>query len=54
LALGCVESKWEVSALVKYTVISLSSLVTTPVVYDIKIRRTRLTRILFGMTPKQS
>jgi len=41
--------QWQVSALVKYLVISLSSLIVTLVLYDIGIRRTRLTRFLFGM-----
>jgi len=45
--------QWEVNALFKYIVISLSALVVTLVVYDIGIRRTKLTRFLFGMRPKK-
>jgi hypothetical protein len=41
--------QWEVNALIKYIVVSLSALVVTLVVYDIGIKRTRLTRFLFGM-----
>jgi hypothetical protein len=44
--------QWEINALIKYLVISLSALVVTLVVYDIGIRRTNLTRFLFGMRPK--
>jgi hypothetical protein len=44
---------WQTSPLVKYIVITLSSLVVTLVLYDIGVRRTRLTRFLFGMRPKR-
>ncbi len=44
--------QWEVSVLVKYIVTTLSSLVVTLVLYDVGVRRTRLTRSLFGMRPK--
>ena len=44
---------WEVSVLVKYIVITLSSLVVTLLLYDIGVRRTRLTRFLFGMKPEK-
>jgi hypothetical protein len=43
--------QWQVNALVKYLVIVLATLVVTLVVYDIAVRRTRLTRFLFGMKP---
>ncbi|WP_405607356.1 MULTISPECIES: hypothetical protein [unclassified Streptomyces] len=35
--------------LVKYTVIVVTSLVLTVAAYDILVRRTRVTRFLFGM-----
>jgi hypothetical protein len=38
--------------LLKYVVISLSTLVITLVVYDVGVRRTRLTRFLFGTKQK--
>jgi hypothetical protein len=41
--------QWPASALVKYMVISLASFAVTLAVYDIGIRRTGLTRFLFGM-----
>jgi glucan biosynthesis protein C len=41
--------QWPTGALVKYLVIALSSLVATLVLYDIGVRRTRVTRFLFGM-----
>jgi hypothetical protein len=40
---------WDGSALVKYLAISLSALLATLALYDIGVRRTRLTRFLFGM-----
>jgi len=46
--------QWETSALLKYVVISLSTLVITLVVYDVGVRRTRLTRFLFGMKQRPS
>ncbi|MEU0955864.1 acyltransferase [Streptomyces niveus] len=39
----------DTNVLVKYTVISLTSLVLTVVAYDVLVRRTRVTRFLFGM-----
>ena len=45
--------QWNVNALYKYIVISLSALVVTLVVYDIGVRRTRLTRFLFGMRSRR-
>jgi hypothetical protein len=40
---------WEANALVKYLVISLSALIVTLLLYDIGVRRTRVTRFLFGV-----
>ncbi|NTU77979.1 MAG: acyltransferase [Chloroflexales bacterium] len=42
---------WELTAVAKYLVISLSALATTLLVYDVAVRRTRATRWLFGMRP---
>jgi hypothetical protein len=52
VVIGFYVVQWDVNSLVKYIVISLSSLVATLLLYDIGIRRTRLTRFLFGMRPK--
>jgi len=41
--------QWPISALVQYLVITLSSIVVTLVLYDIGVRRTRVTRFLFGV-----
>jgi hypothetical protein len=41
--------QWEVNALVKYLVIVLATLGVTLLLYDIAVRRTWLTRFLFGM-----
>ena len=37
----------------KYLVICLSTLAVTLLLYDIGVRRTRLTRFLFGMRPRR-
>ena len=52
VVIGFYVVQWNASATIKYLVICLSSLVVTLVVYDIGVRRTRLTRFLFGMRPK--
>ena len=43
--------QWEVPTLVKYLVISFTALVVTLVLYDVGVRRTAVTRVLFGMKP---
>ena len=53
VVIGFYVVQWDVSAAVKYLVISLSSLVVTLALYDVGVRRTGLTRFLFGMRPKQ-
>jgi len=45
--------KWQVPALLKYVVISLGSLAGTLLLYDIGVRRTPVTRFLFGMKSKK-
>ena len=54
IVIGFYVVQWNVNTLVKYLVISLSSLVVTLVLYDIGVRRTRLTRFLFGMRPEKT
>ena len=44
--------QWDVNALVKYLVIVLVTLGVTLLLYDIAVRRTWLTRFLFGMKPR--
>jgi len=44
--------QWDVNALVKYLVIVLATLGVTLLLYDIAVRRTWLTRFLFGMKPR--
>ncbi len=41
--------RWELPATVKYGIISLASLAVVLIIYDLAIRRTALTRFLFGM-----
>jgi glucans biosynthesis protein C len=43
--------QWRVGILPKYLTISLASLIVTVVVYDLCVRRTNVTRVLFGMPP---
>lgn len=53
VVIGFFVVQWEVSVLVKFIVISLSSLVTTLLLYEFGIRRAAVTRFLFGMKTKQ-
>jgi glucan biosynthesis protein C len=54
VVIGYYVVQWPISALVKYVAITLSSLVVTLVLYDIGVRRTGVTRFLFGMRPKRT
>jgi len=49
VAIGFYVVQWNTSALLKFLVISLASLAVTLLLYEIVIKRTRLTRLLFGM-----
>jgi len=51
VVIGFYVVQWQVNALVKYGVIVLATLGVALVVYDIGVRRTRLTRFLLGMKP---
>jgi len=51
IVIGFYVVQWEASALLKYLVIVLSALAVVLVLYDIGVRRTWLTRLLFGMRP---
>ncbi len=41
--------KWDLAPLLKFAAILVSSLASTMIVYDLLVRRTRITRFLFGM-----
>ena len=43
--------QWHISALLKFLVISLATLTVTLLLYETVVKRTRLTRYLFGMKP---
>jgi hypothetical protein len=43
--------EWPISATLKYLIICLISLVVILAIYDVAVRRTRPTRLLFGMKP---
>ena len=49
VVIGFYVVQWEATVLVKFIVISLSSLVVTLLLYEIGVRRTWPTRFLFGM-----
>ena len=42
---------WPIGAPAQYTVIALTSLAATLVLYDLAVRRTQVTRFLFGLRP---
>ena len=42
---------WPINSGLRYVAIVLTSMVTAFVIYDVAVRRTRLTRFLFGMKP---
>jgi hypothetical protein len=41
--------RWPYATLVKYAIICASSLISTLLIYDFVVKRTRITRFLFGM-----
>lgn len=45
--------KWHTGVAVKFLTISFASAVMTFLLYDVLVRRTNFTRVLFGMKPKQ-
>jgi surface polysaccharide O-acyltransferase-like enzyme len=44
---------WKIGTGAQYVLISLTSLVVTLLLYDIGVRRNRITRFLFGLTPNR-
>jgi hypothetical protein len=52
VVIGFYVIQWDINALAKYLIICLSTLVVTLALYDLGVRRTRLTRFLFGMKSK--
>jgi hypothetical protein len=49
VAIGFYVVKWHTGTALKFLVISLSALAVTLLLYEVVVRRTRLTRFLFGM-----
>jgi hypothetical protein len=49
VVIGFYVVQWDVPTLIKYLVISFTALVATLVLYDLGVRRTPVTRVLFGM-----
>jgi len=52
VAIGFYVVQWNTDVLVKFLVIAISSLAGTIGLYDLLVRRTSVTRFLFGMKPK--
>jgi len=44
--------QWNASILVKYTTILVAAVAVSMLVYELLIKRTNVTRFLFGMRPK--
>ena len=53
VVIGYYVVQWDLGAFAKYLLICIGALVVTVVVYDIGVRRTRLTRFLFGVEPER-
>jgi glucan biosynthesis protein C len=51
VVIGFYVVQWEVETLVKYLVIGFAALLITLLLYDLGVRRTAVTRLLFGMKP---
>jgi glucan biosynthesis protein C len=51
VVIGFYVVQWNASVLVKFVTILVASLVATAVLYDLLVRRTNVTRFLFGMRP---
>jgi hypothetical protein len=49
VAIGFYVVQWEMTTLAKYLLISFTTLLATLVLYDLGVRRTAVTRVLFGM-----
>ncbi|MDH3249418.1 MAG: acyltransferase [Acidimicrobiia bacterium] len=45
--------QWQIPSVARYLVISLVSLIVILAIYDVAVRRTRLTRFVFGMKPPE-
>jgi hypothetical protein len=54
IVIGFYVVRWQVGVLFKYLTISLTSLLVTVLVYGLCVRRTRVTRTLFGMRPMEA
>jgi hypothetical protein len=54
IVIGFYVVRWRVGVLPKYLTISLASLLVTVLVYGLCVRRTRVTRTLFGMRPMEA
>ena len=53
VVIGFFVVRWQLIWPAKYLLISLSTMVVTLTVYDVAVRRTRVTRFLFGLKPQK-
>jgi peptidoglycan/LPS O-acetylase OafA/YrhL len=53
IAIGYFVIRWEMGVFLKFFVIVASSLAVTFALYEVLVKRTNLTRFLFGMRPKR-
>lgn len=50
--IGFYAVQWNVGVLTKFLIIVIAAMVTTTLVYDLLVKRTNVTRFLFGMKPR--
>lgn len=53
VVIGYYVVRWNAGTMVKFTIITIASLVLATILYDVLIRRTNVTRFLFGMKPRR-
>jgi len=53
IAIGFYVMRWNTGVMVRYLTLVVATLIATTLVYDVVVRRTRVTRFLFGMKPRR-
>ena len=53
IIIGFYVVQWQASVLVKYATILVAALIATTLIYDLLVKRTNVTRFLFGMRLKK-
>jgi len=52
IAIGFHVMRWDTSVMPRYLTLVVATVIATTVIYDLVVRRTRVTRFLFGMKPE--